>query len=185
MNHKISIFTSDKNLYSIEDFKSFSKPIGIAIQTENQGMGISLEEWNLPWGDSEDFYVSESEAILRTSGYKETLAAYNQLRDKTKVNAITQCLNYNLGKMQWYMPCLQQLSLMRIYKEEINEILYELNALYYCDILHNIDYYWSSTQCSGTFGWCLFWKNGRIYDHYKDNHHCVRAVCDLYPIGKS
>lgn len=186
MKHRISIFASDKNLYSVKDFKNHSDltPIGIAIQTETRGIVMSLKEWQLPWakGSCNNLQVSEAEAILRTSGYEDTLDAYNHLKDKTEKNAITQCFTYNFGEMQWYLPCLQELSLIWAYRKEINKVLRELSHIYSCDVLQEENCYWSSAQYSSYYAWDLDWIDGYVTSYYKNYSSYVRAICGLYPL---
>ncbi len=177
MKHKISIKTKN-DLISVDDFKeqnlNCDDVVGIALQTEIIGMVISLDEWSAIWCNEDERKVfnqacNESEALQTLNGLKLTRTIAMQSGNNT---AAVTCWNYNKGGLQWYLPCIYELSTIAAYREEINEILGTIDAIQ----LNEDKLYWSSSEYSQGGAWYVGFGGGYIGNHGKYSFNLVRAV---------
>lgn len=188
MNHKISIKTKD-SLLSLDEFKAqglnCGDVVGIALQTETIGMIISLDEWSAIWYDGAECKVfnqacNESEALQTLNGLELTRTIAMQSGSDT---AAVACWYYNIGGLQWYLPCIYELSTIAAYRGKINEILETIGAIQ----LNKDKLYWSSSENGRFTAWYVYFGSGGI--SYSSTSECggglVRAVAAFEPLAGS
>ena len=127
---------------------------------------------------SSDFTTWEAGALSDFNGKDNTIvitAASSNAKDMCAVlntfNAATD--GSNAGKNDWYVPACGQLALMHLNKTEINAALTKIGGtkLYDC--------YWSSSEKSSNWAWCVDLYDGHVYTGYKSNDSKVRFVRDF------
>lgn len=183
MEHKISIKTKD-SLLSLDEFKmqglSCDDVVGIVLQTEVVGIIISIDEWSAIWCSEDEIKIfnqacDESKALQTLNGLGLTRTIAMQSGNNT---AAAACWNYNKDGLQWYLPCIYELSTIAAYREEINEILEGIGAM----PLNEDNYYWSSSEHSQSYAWFVSFGNGGIYTNNEYRGHLVRAVAAFEPL---
>lgn len=183
MNHKISIKTKG-SLLSLDEFKTqglnCGDVVGIALQTETIGMIISLDEWSTAWCRKYEIKIfnqacDESKALQTLNGLELTRTIAMQCGINT---AAVTCWDYNKDGLQWYLPCIYELSTIAAYREEINEILEGIDVM----PLNKDTHYWSSSENSQYLAWCVGFSNGYFYYGNKYSYFLVRAVAAFEPL---
>ena len=183
MEHKISIKTKD-SLLSLDEFKmqglSCDEVVGIVLQTEVVGIIISIDEWSAIWCNKDESKIfnqvcDESKALQTLNGLELTRTIAMQCGINTTA---TTCWNYNKDGLQWYLPCIYELSTIASYRAEINEILEDIDAM----PLNEDNYYWSSSEYSQNYAWTVYFGNGYINDGNKYGSLLVRAVAAFEPL---
>ena len=86
------------------------------------------------------------------------------------------CLNYNKGGRDWYLPSMGELWLIYRHLEEIQTALSIVRGQKFVTTwdVHDVPYYWSSTEDSAKFSWRLDLddgylcnRNGKVIYSYK------------------
>ena len=93
-------------------------------------------------------------------------------------SAAALCLNStNGGQSDWYLPSIDELSLLWHNRFNVNK---SLSAIGGATGLPNLAYYWSSTEGDNYLAWSFSFFNGSAYTYgsagYKDSTAYVRAV---------
>ena len=104
--------------------------------------------------------LSNSNAIVGQVGHTSSAAAL--------------CLNStNGGQSDWYLPSIDELSLLWQSRFNVNK---SLSAIGGATVFSNFPYYWSSTEINIYSASGIPFGNGNAYEVTKDNHAYVRAV---------
>ena len=104
--------------------------------------------------------LSNSNAIVGQAGHTSSAAAL--------------CLNStNNGQSDWYLPSIDELSLLWHSRFNVNKTL---SAIGGASVLPNVVTYWSSTESSGTSAWKFVFSDGTPTTASKISTYSVRAV---------
>lgn len=105
--------------------------------------------------------LSNSNAIVAQAGHTNSAAAL--------------CLNStNGGQSDWYLPSIDELSLLWHSHFNVNKSLSTIGG---ATVLPLVAYYWSSTELGNTFAWLFSFTSGTVgYQFGKGNAYYVRAV---------
>jgi hypothetical protein len=104
--------------------------------------------------------LSNSNAIIGQAGHTNSVAAL--------------CLNStNGGQSDWYLPSIDELSLLSHSRFNVNKSLSTIGG---ATILPNFDYYWSSTEEDFNGAWLFGIGSGDAHEYNKNNIYHVRAV---------
>jgi hypothetical protein len=104
--------------------------------------------------------LSNSNAIVGQAGHTNSAAAL--------------CLNStNGGQSDWYLPSIDELSLLWHIRFNVNKSLSTLGG---ATVLPNSAYYWSSTESDLNYAWSFDFFGGSAYTAYEDATNYVRAV---------
>lgn len=106
-------------------------------------------------------YFKKGDVLTSTDGYQ---FIYDGINPKLK----------NLLEDGEYIPPLRQLNLMAHYKDSINDALEYIGA----EPLGSA-WYWSSTEDSQNYAWCVIFSNGITGSNGKYGSGRVRAVIDF------
>jgi hypothetical protein len=109
--------------------------------------------------------LSNSNAIVGQSGF--TAGAAKLCLDST-----------NNSKSDWYLPAIDELSLLWQNRFNINKTLSGNSAFGSISGATQIFYnaYWSSTESDSSYAWFFYFDDGSAYDFDKDSTYYVRAV---------
>lgn len=189
---QISVLSNEDVQQSIEDFasqgKTFRDAIGLIIQTPVVGFVMSFDEWQDPWGDDNSAITeeqSEAVALQTLSGLELTERIYNAQKNNkdSDITAAQRCWTYGKAGLQWHLPCLYELGVIAAYRDEINACLKRLGCP--DEMLLSDNWYWSSSECSQSYSWNVFFSNGGFYGYSKCGSYDVRAVAAFRPCGSS
>lgn len=187
VNHKISVMDSEHNVLTPEEYNqkhgSLTELIGIVVQTDILGLVLSPAQWDcINWSnkneDDESVLTeeqSESVALQTISGFEHTREIVQKQEGDDGETAAQVCWNYKSGGLQWYLPSLLELSTIYAFKDEINNVIRQIDK----DIvlLPDSGYMWSSSEYSQWGAWNVLFGDGGIgYWYYKYNGLTVRAV---------
>jgi len=129
---------------------------------------------------SGDFTTWTSGALSDFNGKTNTeviVAASANAQDMgTILKNFNTAADQNQGYNDWYIPACGQLALMYLNMTDINAALTKIGGV---NISNN--YYWSSSEYSSSYGWRVYFYNGRVGDlgYRKDNYYRVRFVRDI------
>jgi hypothetical protein len=109
--------------------------------------------------------LSNSNAIVGQSGF--TAGAAKLCLDST-----------NNSKSDWYLPAIDELSLLWQNRFNVNKTLSGNSAFGSISGATQIFYnsYWSSTESDSSYAWFFYFDDGSAYDFDKDSTYYVRAV---------
>ena len=187
VNHKISVMDSEHNVLTPEEYNqkhgSLTELIGIVVQTDILGLVLSPDQWDcINWSnkneDDESVLTeeqSESVALQTISGFEHTREIVQKQEGDDGESAAQVCWNYKSGGLQWYLPSLLELSTIYVFKDEINNVIRQIDK----DIvlLPDNGYMWSSSEYSQWGAWYVNFGGGNIgYWYYKYGGGTVRAV---------
>ena len=191
MEHKISVKTYNDGIISVNEFKNANlcnkEVAGIVLQTETIGLILALPIWKEKWGDEdicvdvkdEDDYIGEANALVTLSGLEATRRIISAHKDYEGMYAAKRCWEYECAGLQWYLPSLYELGMIRAYKNEINAALDELGLP---EAKLGDDDSWSSSECGQDNAWFVGFSGGGFYGNNKSYSHVVRAVCAFEPL---
>ncbi|MEN9304381.1 MAG: hypothetical protein RL264_2810 [Bacteroidota bacterium] len=104
--------------------------------------------------------LSNSNATVGQAGHTSSAAAL--------------CLNStNGGQSDWYLPSIDELSLLWHSRFNVNKSLSTIGG---ATVLPNSAYYWSSTENGFNYAWSFNFPNGNASNDYKYFTYYVRAV---------
>jgi len=104
--------------------------------------------------------LSNSNAIIGQASHTSSAAAL--------------CLNStNGGQSDWYLPSLDELSLLWHSRFNVNKTLSTING---ATVLPFSAYYWSSTEFNATNSWFVYFSDGDTNETFKTSTGSVRAV---------
>lgn len=187
VNHKISVMDSEHNILTPEEYNqkhgSLTELLGIVVQTDILGLVLSPAQWDcVNWSnkneDDESVLTeeqSESVAFQTISGFEHTREIVQKQEGDDGETAAQVCWNYKSGGLQWYLPSLLELSTIYAFKDEINNVIRQIDK----DIvlLPYNGYMWSSSENSQWTAWYVYFGDGYIYNWFsKYNGITVRAV---------
>lgn len=187
VNHKISVMDSEHNVLTPEEYNqkhgSLTELLGIVVQTDILGLVLSPVQWNgINWSnkdDNDEIVLTEEQcesvALQTISGLEHTREIVQKQEGDNGESAAQICWNYKNGGLQWYLPSLLELSTIYAFKDEINNVIQQIDK----DIvlLPNNDYMWSSSEGSQWNAWNVNFGDGHIYYRsIKCNGLAVRAV---------
>jgi hypothetical protein len=172
MKHKVSIKTFNNGVLSLSEFKdaklSTKDVVGIVLQTETIGLILAPPVWKEPWGDDkicvevqdEYNFIDEAVALSELSGLQLTKNIIEANKDFHGMFAAKRCFEYERAGLQWYMPCLYELSMLAAYKNEINEVLVNLRMpeaqlgqeWNWCSSEYKINGSWAINFLTGNYG---------------------------------
>lgn len=153
--------------------------IGIAVITPCVQFILGLKEWRAPWSEDIDNCITgkhnESQALQIACGYEDTkkIVEAQENEDET---AAKLCWNYGYKGLQWYLPCVLELTAVCAHKEEINELLELVGG----DPL-SLSYHWSSTEYVSGHSWYVYFSDGYVYDISKSYTYVVRPAVAYHP----
>lgn len=187
VNHKISVMDSEHNVLTPEEYNqkhgSLTELLGIVVQTDILGLVLSPVQWNdINWSnkdDNDEIVLTEEQcesvALQTISGLEHTREIVQKQEGDNGESAAQICWNYKNGGLQWYLPSLLELSTIYAFKDEINNVIQQIDK----DIalLPNNDYMWSSSEGRQWNAWIVNFGDGHIYYwSIKSNVGTVRAV---------
>lgn len=193
INHKISVMDLQRNVLTPEEFnkKYMNQPdqlLGVVVQTEILGLVLSTVQWkDVKWSDNTDELLTEAQneslALQTISGYKHTREIVTKLDGKETDTAAQKCWNYTAGGLKWYLPSVLELATIYAFKDEINEVLRQIDDE--SEFLPDDDWFWSSSEYSQHNAWYVGFGNGYIYGYGKYNTGYVRAVAAFSSLAPS
>lgn len=180
---KIRIAIDGGKLLTKEEWNAgdYSKDdvIGIAVITPVVQFILGLREWKERWSEDTDNCITEphneAQALQITSGFEDTKRIV-EAQENEGDTAAKLCWNYGHKGLQWYLPCLLELSAICANKDEINELLKLVGG----DPL-SLSYHWSSTEYSAYYSWGMNFYDGGAYYGYKYNSNVVRPAVAYHP----
>lgn len=181
--HRISILGTDKKQYTLSEFiaqnKDYHSALGIIIQTQKLSFIMALEVWYEKWG-TKNILITETQNILQavqyTSGLELTRRIVEAQENFDCITAAKRCWTYNAGQLQWYLPCLMELSLIYINRIEINNILKNINCPEEWFLMYDDEYVCSCNECDENFVWFVDMEYGNFSNATKYECNVVRAV---------
>lgn len=139
---------------------AMSSVIGIAVITPCVEFILGLKEWQERWSEDAGHCIigkyNETQALQVLSGYEHTKQLVDAQENEGNT-AAKLCWNYGHKNLQWYLPCLLELSAVCANKREINELLKLVGG----NPLSFNECYWSSTESSAGCSWYVHFDNGR------------------------
>jgi hypothetical protein len=189
--HSISVLGADKKQYEIADFRArgmdYTNAIGIIVTTEFMSRILAFDTWQERWGNTDRVLTeeqNESVAMQTFSGFDLTKRIVEAQVNIDGMTAAKRCWNYQKGDLQWYLPCLMELGVLRAYRDEINKAMEEIGCPDEC-LLPTEDsdetWVWSSSEGSQNLSWGVTFSNGNFYGSGKNCSGMVRAVAAFQP----
>lgn len=182
----VYIMTSDNiciepEFWGLHSQQFADKVVGCAVIEGDKRILIAPDEAD------EDFeYASEYEEIpgLKPMGRDEAKADWNgkenteKLLKYRKSEAAMYCNKYGILNRvagTWHLPALAEMIFAQKYIDRVNACL----TLSGKTPIKFTDWYWSSTQYSGTLAWILYWSGGYVGSSNKSYTSRVRAFAAL------
>lgn len=189
--HSISVLGADKKQYEIADFRArgmnYTNAIGIIVTTEFMSRILAFDTWQERWGNTDRVLTeeqNESVAMQTFSGFDLTKRIVEAQVNIEGMTAAKRCWNYQKGNLQWYLPCLMELGVLRAYRDEINKAMEEIGCPNEC-LLPTEDsdetWVWSSSEGSQNGSWGVGFSNGGFLNDGKFGSGMVRAVAAFQP----
>ena len=189
--HSISVLGADKKQYEIADFRArgmdYTNAIGIIVTTEFMSRILAFDTWQERWGNTDRVLTeeqNESVAMQTFSGFDLTKRIVEAQVNIDGMTAAKRCWNYQKGDLQWYLPCLMELGVLRAYRDEINKAMEEIGCPDEC-LLPTEDsdetWVWSSSEGSQGGSWLVGFSNGNFGDGEQVQQCMVRAVAAFQP----
>lgn len=189
--HSISVLGADKKQYEIADFRArgmdYTNAIGIIVTTEFMSRILAFDTWQERWGNTDRVLTeeqNESVAMQTFSGFDLTKRIVEAQVNIDGMTAAKRCWNYQKGDLQWYLPCLMELGVLRAYRDEINKAMEEIGCPDEC-LLPTEDsdetWVWSSSENSQGGSWYVGFSNGNFGSNSKCSSGMVRAVAAFQP----
>lgn len=189
--HSISVLGADKKQYEIADFRArgmdYTNAIGIIVTTEFMSRILAFDTWQERWGNTDRVLTeeqNESVAMQTFSGFDLTKRIVEAQVNIDGMTAAKRCWNYQKGDLQWYLPCLMELGVLRAYRDEINKAMEEIGCPDEC-LLPTEDsdetWVWSSSEYSQNGSWYVSFSNGNFSYLNKSGSGMVRAVAAFQP----
>lgn len=189
--HSISVLGADKKQYEIADFRArgmdYTNAIGIIVTTEFMSRILAFDTWQERWGNTDRVLTeeqNESVAMQTFSGFDLTKRIVEAQVNIDGMTAAKRCWNYQKGDLQWYLPCLMELGVLRAYRDEINKAMEEIGCPdEYLLPTEDSDetWVWSSSENSQYVSWYVNFSNGDFGYGSKFSSLMVRAVAALQP----
>lgn len=149
--------------------------LGIAVSTPCVQFILGLHQWEGCWSEDAGHSIigvhNRSEALQVISGYEHTKAIV-EAQSEEGDTAAKLCWNYGFKGRQWYLPCVLELCAICANKNEINELLELVGG----ELLELDEYYWSSTENSAYYSWCVSFDDGDIGFDHKYSTYAVRPA---------
>ena len=189
--YSISVLGADKKQYEIADFRArgmdYTNAIGIIVTTDFMSRILAFDTWKERWGNTGRVLTeeqNESVAMQTFPGLDLTKRIVEAQVNIDGMTAAKRCWNYQKGDLQWYLPCLMELGVLRAYRDEINKAMEEIGCPDEC-LLPTEDsdetWVWSSSESSQGSSWYVNFSNGNFGYNYKYNSFMVRAVAAFQP----
>ena len=91
----------------------------------------------------------------------------------TEYEAANGAYKYNDGasNLQWYLPAMGELGYLMLRFNEINNTITTLGG-----VAVAINYFWSSSEYSDIYAYCLYTDNGYVYNNYIDGKNAYLYV---------
>ena len=189
--HSISVLGADKKQYEIADFRArgmdYTNAIGIIVTTDFMSRILAFDTWQERWGNTDRVLTeeqNESVAMQTFSGFDLTKRIVEAQVNIDGMTAAKRCWNYQKGDLQWYLPCLMELGVLRAYRDEINKAMEEIGCPDEC-LLPTEDsdetWVWSSSEYSQVSSWYVGFSYGNFNYFGKDSSGMVRAVAAFQP----
>lgn len=189
--HSISVLGADKKQYEIADFRArgmdYTNAIGIIVTTEFMSRILAFDIWQERWGNTDRVLTeeqNESVAMQTFSGFDLTKRIVEAQVNIDGMTAAKRCWNYQKGALQWYLPCLMELGVLRAYRDEINKAMEEIGCPDEC-LLPTEDsdetWVWSSSEYSQGGSWGVNFSVGNFYGNGRCGSGMVRAVAAFQP----
>lgn len=189
--HSISVLGADKKQYEIADFRArgmnYTNAIGIIVTTEFMSRILAFDTWQERWGNTDRVLTEEQNepvAMQTFSGFDLTKRIVEAQVNIEGMTAAKRCWNYQKGNLQWYLPCLMELGVLRAYRDEINKAMEEIGCPDEC-LLPTEDsdetWVWSSSGDSQYGSWVVNFSYGNFYTYGGNYSFMVRAVAAFQP----
>lgn len=180
---KIRIAIDGGNLLTKDEWNAgqYSKDdvIGIAVITPCVQFILGLKEWKASWSDDTDNCITgkhnEAQALQITCGYDDTKRIV-EAQENEEDTAAKLCWNYGHKGLQWYLPCILELTAVCANKEAINELLELVGG----DPL-SLSNHWSSAECNSSNSWYVNFSDGHVSNRSKYNTYVVRPAVAYHP----
>lgn len=184
VGHVGDILYSDKTFST--ELITGKTPIGVVFDEANH-LAVSLDQTQLAWGgygkDIPTLGNCSDGLTCSTNGKQNTDAIINYGKaNSVSYPAAEYCVAYKPSSVYkdetwyaagaWFLPSVKELNTLYANKAAVNAALTKVNAT----TLGN-EYYWSSTEGSGTDAWWLGMSGGGRYAYGKDySSRYVRPV---------
>ena len=189
--HSISVLGADKKQDEIADVRArgmnYTNAIGIIVTTEFMSRILAFDTWQERWGNTDRVLTeeqNESVAMQTFSGFDLTKRIVEAQVNIDGMTAAKRCWNYQKGDLQWYLPCLMELGVLRAYRDEINKAMEEIGCPDEC-LLPTEDsdetWVWSSSEGSQNYSWGVGFSGGYFGNGGKGGSGMVRAVAAFQP----
>ena len=148
---------------------------------------LAFDTWQERWGNTDRVLTeeqNESVAMQTFSGFDLTKRIVEAQVNIDGMTAAKRCWNYQKGDLQWYLPCLMELGVLRAYRDEINKAMEEIGCPDEC-LLPTEDsdetWVWSSSEGSQGSSWVVGFSGGSFDGGHKCGSDMVRAVAAFQP----
>lgn len=144
------------------------------LNGEEHGLIMSLEDLseNQPWSNVIADSTIDSKSLW--DGQKNTISIINQRNHSN--SAALLCRNYvGGGHSDWYLPSIDEMSLIFNSRFEINRIV-NSDALPETKELKSFNYYWTSTEAFPNTAWVKYFAVGTNNTIGKGAGYSVRAI---------
>ena len=142
--------------------------VGILFIEDDHKILIALEDSpeNLTWSEKRGL-VNQPVDELEDAESDFNGEMYCQKLDSADFPAAYYCKTYNKGNRNWYLPSSGELWLIYNHLEEIQNALSIVGGQKFVTTRDkDVPVYWSSTENSATYAWCLYLGNGYLYGWY-------------------
>lgn len=184
-DYVVKVLGNDHEIYEVTDFiaqgKTHKDAIGIVFGTPLIGIRVlAFHSWKVRWGITGNLLTGEHDgasAVQIRCGRMASRCIYEIQKDYNEPTAITLCMEYQCGGLEWYLPSLMELGALYLLRDKINDIMRALK----CDkdnLLVDGDY-WSSTESSIAYAWYVYFNTGFFNYTYKCSGAVVRAIAVL------
>lgn len=182
--HRISIYASDRQCYSLGEFKKKENidKIGIAVQTEDIGLIVAFEQWYLPYGFARPIELKPGWKMLYDPdcGWEQTELDYEYqcACEDTRDTAVIRCREYGLGGLPWYVPSKHELTAIIKFLPEINDVRKQLGVA----LIDGKNYFWSSNFRSGLYQFAIRFDSPMSLNKNRFYNQWVLPVSSYYSL---
>lgn len=185
--YEIKVLGDDKQVYEVADFvaagKTHKDAIGIIFGTPIIGLRVLAFDCSLEqWGKNDKVVTeshNESQAVQILCGLEDTKRIVEAQGHNDEMTAAKWCWQYRRGDCQWYLPSLMELGALFLVRDQINDAMKQLGCCSDC-LLPTEDsdetWVWSSSECSQSGSWNVYFGNGYFNFSIKNGSGVVRAV---------
>lgn len=179
----VKVLGDDNKVYEVADFAALGKTcddaIGIVFGTPMLGSRVlAFPSWKERWGEEGELLTTEhieTSAVQIESGLDDSKRIYEIQKEYDSPTAVTRCMEYKCGNLQWYLPSLMEVGALHLLRTEINNAMKTLRCNKDC-FLPTEGCVWSSSEYTSNRAWYVYFTNGSFGNSNKSVGTVVRAV---------